>query len=279
MAGADDGDRESVNMPQTFFVTATGTGVGKTFVTTTLVRQLQARGVNVRAVKPIISGYPLLSYQRKLVSSGQEMLDADFRRYDEKMDDCTLILHSLGLEISPENIEKISPWRFAAPLSPDMAARAEDRAISLDEVVEFCLQSSLQAQRSNPEKQDWIATSATPPRNDDNILLIEGVGGVLVPLNETHTVRDWMARLNAKIILVAGTYLGSISHTLTAIEALAARNLRPHALIINESEIPAAPLSEIAQSLANFLPENISIICIPRHNEGEEIPDISGICL
>ena len=73
-----------------------------------------------------------------------------------------------------------------------------------------------------------------------------------------------MAELDAEIILVAGSYLGSLSHTLCAIEALSAKNLRLHTLIISESENPAASLAEIKQTLANFLPKTLPIICIPR---------------
>lgn len=211
-------------MSKIFFITGTGTGVGKTFVTTTLIKQLRASGKNIAAIKPIISGY----------------------NASDLASDTALILQSLALPITPENIEKISPWRFSAPLSPDMAAKKEGRKIELNEVVEFCQASAKSA----------------------DILLIEGVGGVLVPLNETNTIRDLaeklVVELDAEIILVAGSYLGSISHTLSAIEALAAKNLHLHKLIISESENSAATMYEIKQSLANFLPKNLPIICVSR---------------
>lgn len=220
-------------MSKKFFITGTGTGVGKTFVTANLAKQLRAMGKNVHAIKPIISGYVA----------------------GDLTSDSAQILQGLGLEITEENIAKISPWRYLAPLSPDMAAAREGREIKLDEVVEFC------------------------NKNNSEILMIEGVGGVLVPLNETQTVRDWIAQLDAKIILVSGAYLGAISHTLCAIEALSAKNLHPHTLIISESENQAAPAQEIAKSLANFLLKNLPIIIIPRHSACGEVPDLAGICL
>src|SRR3546814_6488776 len=51
------------------------------------------------------------------------------------------------------------------------------------------------------------------------------VGGAMVPLDECHTVLDWMAALALPALLVSGTYLGAISHTLTALAALDARGI------------------------------------------------------
>ncbi|MDG4870018.1 dethiobiotin synthase, partial [Guyparkeria sp. 1SP6A2] len=69
----------------------------------------------------------------------------------------------------------------------------------------------------------------------DGVTLIEGVGGVMVPLNDRHTVRDWMAGLGLPAILVAGTYLGTLSHTLTAIETLERARLHIAVVVLNES--------------------------------------------
>ena len=49
-----------------------------------------------------------------------------------------MLLAALGRPVTPAEIERIAPWRFAAPLSPDMAARRENRAIDFDALVEFC---------------------------------------------------------------------------------------------------------------------------------------------
>ena len=45
------------------------------------------------------------------------------------------------------------------------------------------------------------------------MLLIEGIGGIMVPLDARHTVLDWMNALDLPLLLVAGSYLGSLSHT------------------------------------------------------------------
>src|SRR3546814_8137834 len=79
----------------------------------------------------------------------------------------------------------MSPWRFRAPLSPDMAAAREGRTVPFDDLVDHC--------------RDRLAAAAGP-------LLIEGVGGAMVPLDECHTVLDWMAALALPALLVSGTY-------------------------------------------------------------------------
>ena len=209
-----------------FFITSSGTGVGKTYVTALLAKQLRARGLNVAALKPVISGY--------------DAADAG--------SDTALLMAASG----EQYIERVSPWRFAAPLSPDMAAKREGKEIPFDALVAFCKKA------------------------EADIVLTEGVGGVMVPLNNTHTVRDWMETLAWPVILVGGTYLGAISHTLSAVEALRARGILLHALVLSESdESPVLP-TETAATLARFLPEGLPIMLVPRH--GERL-DIAGICV
>src|SRR3546814_10354844 len=106
----------------------------------------------------------------------------------------------------------MSPWRFRAPLSPDMAAAREGRTVPFDDLVDHC--------------RDRLAAAAGP-------LLIEGVGGAMVPLDECHTVLDWMAALALPALLVSGTYLGAISHTLTALAALDARGISVSGIVLS----------------------------------------------
>src|SRR5687767_11797611 len=99
------------------FITASGTDVGKTFVAAGLIRHLRRQGEAIDAVKPVISGF-------------------DPARAGES--DSGVLLRALGLPLSEEEIEDISPWRFAAALSPDMAARHEGKEINFEQVVSFC---------------------------------------------------------------------------------------------------------------------------------------------
>ncbi len=71
------------------------------------------------------------------------------------------------------------------------------------------------------------------PQNGGNTFVIEGAGGVLVPLNEKEFVIDIAAKFDAEIILVSNTYLGSINHTLLTIQELKRRNLKVKGIVFN----------------------------------------------
>ena len=203
------------------FVTAAGTDIGKTFVSCGLIRALQARGRKVAALKPIVSGFAPAAAEGS---------------------DSGLLLAALGRPVTIETIAQVSPWRFAAALSPDMAAAREGRTIDLAALVGFC--------------RDAIATR-------DGALLIEGVGGVMTPLDARHTVLDWMAALDIPIVLVAGSYLGAISHTLTALEVVRRRGLAVACLVISESRGSPVPLDETRDTVARFA-SAVEVVALPR---------------
>ena len=201
----------------TLFVTASGTDVGKTFVTLRLIDELTAAGYRVRALKPVASGF-----------------DAT----DLGASDTGALLRAQGLEPSAANLDAVSPWRFAAPLSPDMAAARERRAVPFEALVDFC----------------------RAPRDAD-VTLIEGIGGVMVPLDDTHTVLDWVVALDAPTLLVVGSYLGTLSHSLTAAAALKTRGARIAGVIVSESAEQPAPAAETAMVLARFLkPTTVQVL-------------------
>jgi len=156
--------------------------------------------------------------------------------------DPAVLLAALGRSVSLQEIEGISPWRFKAPLSPDAAARQEGRSIAFAQVVEFCRKT----------------LSANP-----GVVLIEGIGGIMVPLDEHRTVLDLMSVLRLPLMLVAGSYVGTLSHTLTSLEVLARRNLDVAGVIVSESSGSAASLDETVATLRRFA-DTIEVIGIPR---------------
>ena len=142
-----------------------------------------------------------------------------------------MLLAALGEHPTTEALDRIAPWRFRAPLSPDMAAAREGRAIDFAELV--------------AHSRDAIAV--TP-----GTLLIEGVGGVMVPLDERHTVLDWIAALRIPALVVVGSYLGAISHALTALDALRSRDIAIAALVVNETPQSSVELDETVATIARF---------------------------
>jgi dethiobiotin synthetase len=75
----------------------------------------------------------------------------------------------------------------------------------------------------------------------------------MVPLDARHTVLDWMVELNIPIILVTGSYLGTISHTLTALSVLSAHNLNIRAVVVNETP-GGVSMDETMATIGRFAP-------------------------
>lgn len=194
-----------------FFVTGAGTDVGKTFIAAAICRVARRAGWSIAALKPVVSGFDPEN-------------DGD--------SDPAFLLAALGRPASPADIAAVAPWRFRAPLSPDMAAAREGRTVDFPALVEFC---------------------AGRLKGPEDVLLIEGVGGAMVPLTATHTVLDWMAALRLPAILVSGSYLGCMSHALTAAAALRTAGIDIAAVVVSESEESPVPISETAVTIARFL--------------------------
>ena len=66
----------------------------------------------------------------------------------------------------------------------------------------------------------------------------------MVPLDDQHTVLDWMMALNVPLVVVTGTYLGTLSHTLTCLDVLKRRELAIKALVVNETPGSSVPLAD-----------------------------------
>ncbi|HEY9534177.1 MAG TPA: dethiobiotin synthase [Mucilaginibacter sp.] len=82
----------------------------------------------------------------------------------------------------------------------------------------------------------------------DNTLIIEGAGGLMVPLNNTFLMIDLIQQLDADVVLVVKHYLGSINHSLLSIEALQRRNIPIKALIFNG--VPNESSEEVIKKFA-----------------------------
>ena len=209
-------------MKKNAFITSTGTNIGKTFLTKMLINRSIELNYKVSAIKPIISGF-------------------DKNNFNET--DTGIIINALN---TPKiDIDKISPWRFKEPLSPDLAAKNEGKYINFEELLYFCEQS-------------------INSKNND-LVLIEGVGGTMVPINDKFTIMDLIIKLNIPVILTIGSYLGSISHTLNAYEILNKYNINISSIVVMQSESQDVGVEHTINSIKNYI-KKIPIIFFKRNN-------------
>ena len=216
-------------MIKPIFITSTGTNIGKTYLTNLLIKRAMMLNYRIKAIKPIISGF-------------------NINNLDES--DSGIILKALGKNKS--YLDKISPWRFETPLSPDMAANVAKKEINFKELIHFC--------------------NAYIKSKDDDILIIEGVGGTMVPINNKYTILQLMKSLNIPIILTIGTYLGTISHTLNAYEVLIKNDINVNSIVLNQSNENEVDMELTQNSLLNYI-KNIPIHTIKRNHENNNVLD------
>jgi dethiobiotin synthetase len=120
------------------------------------------------------------------------------------------LIHSSG---SKETIDRINPYRFRHPLAPSVAAEIEGIVIKKKRIIS--------AYKYLHEKYD--------------ITLVEGAGGVMVPVYKRYLFIDLIKDLNAPALIVSRPGLGTINHTLLTIDALRAREIDIIGVVINYS--------------------------------------------
>lgn len=125
-----------------------------------------------------------------------------------------ILQHRRLMQIEPLPIDEnhlTCPYRFACPASPALAAELECQKI-----------------------QTQYITSATEKLLQEyDTVLLEGTGGILVPLTETLTAADYIAEQHYPVIIVTSAKLGSINHTLLTLEALQNRHILLAGMVFN----------------------------------------------
>lgn len=210
-------------MSKAVFIAGAGTGIGKTYVTAALVRRLRAEGRDVRALKPVASGVP--------PTGDPAFADSDTAR----------LLAAQGIPVTPESIEACSPWRYAAALAPDQAAAIEGRTADFSGIVAWC--------------RARIAAAGGG-------VLIEGVGGLMSPVTAEATGLGWLRALGCPALLVSGSYLGAISHALTACETCCAHGVPLIAVVVNASVGAPTPPEIVADAIGRHV--DVPVIVLAR---------------
>lgn len=179
-------------MRRSIFVTATDTGIGKTFVTAGLARAFARRGYDVGVMKPIATGCRA----------------ADGGRGGLVSDDAGTIEEAAGVS---DGLDIINPLRYEEPLAPLVAARRGGLAVEIDKVIE-CHE---------------ILCS----RHD--LVIVEGIGGLMVPIMEGYFVIDLIKTLEAPALIVVRPSLGTINHTLLTVREARRDGIDLLGIIIN----------------------------------------------
>ncbi len=119
----------------------------------------------------------------------------------------------LKKQIDPDSI---MPYYFKKPCSPHLASSLEDNQISLNVIED----------KVNILKEEY------------DVVLVEGAGGILVPLNKKETILDLIKQLDFETILVMDNKLGTINHTLLSLEVLRKNNIKVKGVIANNTKEP-----------------------------------------
>jgi dethiobiotin synthetase len=186
------------------FVVGTDTGVGKTFVASSIARTWRGAGRRVGVLKPVASGASFV--EARLIS-----------------DDAERLIEAVGGGIPPD---RVAPILFEEPMAPPVAARRRGTPLGLREVAEAVAQSL-----------DWWQDRA-------EVMVVEGVGGLLCPLAEGATVADLAILLDYPLLIVAHRGLGTLNHTLMTVEAAQLRALRIAGVVLNGARPTVDPVVE-----------------------------------
>lgn len=123
----------------------------------------------------------------------------------------------------PQDHERLAPYRYEPACSPHLAAKLAGKTISLQHIVGM----------------------ARTCHEEYGSIVVEGSGGVLVPLNDSETMLDLMSMLNLPLILVARTGLGTLNHTFLTVNALKHSGLKLTAIVmVNSNDIEPDYISE-----------------------------------
>jgi dethiobiotin synthetase len=151
-----------------------------------------------------LSGRSINCGYQKWASSGSAENPADLE----------FCLQTADIIPDPELLDLQVPYRFDFPASPHLAAELENKEVAPDIIVD--------AYRQMTDRYDF--------------LIVEGVGGLLVPLRRDLLLADLLARLQIPTLIVTRSGLGTLNHTLLTIEALRSRQIEISGVIFTDDE-------------------------------------------
>ena len=203
------------------FISGIDTDIGKTYATGMLAKALMQQGINIITQKLVQTGVGVD------LASGEMNIADDIVTHRQLMD----------VPLQPCDLAHTTcPYRYKKPASPHLAVRLADDVLDPDVIT--------QATRQLQVNYD--------------VVLLEGAGGLLVPITEQLLTLDYIATQGYPVVLVTSGRLGSINHTLLSLEAIKARGLTLHSVIYNPIHDNAAQTDpEIATSTMAFVQHHL----------------------
>ena len=169
-------------------------------------------GIDTDAGKSYVTGW----LARQMMNEGKRVITQKFIQTGnhEYSEDIDLHRRIMGTGYLPEDTDHTTaPIIYSYPASPQLAAELDRRPIDLG-LIE-------QSTKKLTEKYD--------------VVLIEGAGGLMVPLTDEYLTIDYPASHNLPIVLVTNGILGSINHTVLSLEAIKSHSLTLHSVVYNEA--------------------------------------------
>lgn len=162
------------------FITGTDTGVGKTFFSVQLIHALRKQGLNVAAMKPVATG----------AQYGSDQMDGALHNAD-----ALALIRACDRDLP---YELVNPYVFEPAVAPHIAATEVQTQISLK----------------------YLKQAFNTLADQSDIVVVEGIGGWQVPLNDTKTVADLAVKLRLPVVLVVGMRLGCLNHALLTAQSI-----------------------------------------------------------
>jgi dethiobiotin synthetase len=197
-------------MSNSYFITGTDTGIGKTLVSAALIHALQNQGLRVAGMKPVASGC---------------FETAEGRRNEDADQLMTAINISADYEL-------VCPYRFLSPIAPHLAATEEGVRISCAHIMQGFRQLQSLA----------------------DAIVVEGVGGWQVPLNERYDMPDLARQMDLRVVIVVGGRLGCINHALLTAQAILASDLAVAGWVFNQVDPDMLQVAEVKEALRARMP-------------------------
>ncbi|UCD66100.1 MAG: dethiobiotin synthase [Deltaproteobacteria bacterium] len=129
-------------------------------------------------------------------------------------EDLAICLGAAGISPKPEFVDQHVPYSFRFPASPHLAAAMEDRIVEPEVIIE-----------------NYITLAGKY-----EYLIVEGVGGLMVPLRRDLLLADLLARLRPLTLVVARSGLGTLNHTLLTLEALRKREIPVLGVVFSDAD-------------------------------------------